>query len=159
MMLLWASAGLPLGIHNILSNQNVALQVQAQILTSLSLVTWAQVMYYGHKWSIAQCAFVLALLFGLFGGTEAAFVLGFKYGTEIGEAPEGFLTAMAILAAIGLGLGVLRHYWDIYTHMSVRGISWGFVLLDAAGDLSSLLAVGESDLLRRTAPSATPRRC
>ena len=47
-MLLWSLAGLPLGIHNILSNQPVALQVQAQILTGLSLVTWAQTMYYGN---------------------------------------------------------------------------------------------------------------
>lgn len=48
MMLLWATAGLPLGIHNILANLNVALQVQPQILTSLSLITWSQVMFYGH---------------------------------------------------------------------------------------------------------------
>lgn len=47
-MLLWATAGLPLGIHNILANLNVALQVQPQILTSLSLITWSQVMFYGH---------------------------------------------------------------------------------------------------------------
>lgn len=47
MMILWALAGLPLGIHNILSDQHVALIVQAQILTGLSLITWAQTMYYG----------------------------------------------------------------------------------------------------------------
>lgn len=48
MMMLWSIAGLPLGIHNILSNQHIALQVQAQILTGLSLATWAQTRYYGH---------------------------------------------------------------------------------------------------------------
>lgn len=50
---------------------------------------------------------------------------------------------MAILAAVGLSLGVLRHYYDIAKHRTVRGISWGFVALDAAGDLTSLLAVSE----------------
>ena len=50
---------------------------------------------------------------------------------------------MAILAAILLSLGVLRHYWDIYRERTVRGLSWGFVLLDAFGDLASLLAIGE----------------
>jgi hypothetical protein len=49
---------------------------------------------------------------------------------------------MAILSAIGLALGVLRHYYDIYQERTVRGISWGFVLLDAMGDLTSLLAIG-----------------
>jgi hypothetical protein len=58
MMILWALAGLPLGIHNILSDQHVALIVQAQILTGLSLITWAQTMYYGKvsPVSIPSCA-------------------------------------------------------------------------------------------------------
>lgn len=47
MMILWSIAGLPLAIHNILSEQHVALQIQAEILTGLSLITWAQTMYYG----------------------------------------------------------------------------------------------------------------
>jgi hypothetical protein len=47
MMLLWASAGVPLGVYNIVEELNVALRVQAQILTFLSLVTWAQCLYYG----------------------------------------------------------------------------------------------------------------
>lgn len=48
---------------------------------------------------------------------------------------------MSILSAIGLGLGVLRHYYDAITHRSVRGISWIFVGLDAAGDVTSLASV------------------
>ena len=45
-MFLWALAGVPLGVYNISHNLHPALQVQAQILTALSLVTWAQCMYY-----------------------------------------------------------------------------------------------------------------
>ena len=47
MMILWSVAGLPLAIHNILSGQHIALQIQAEVLTGLSLITWAQTMYYG----------------------------------------------------------------------------------------------------------------
>ena len=47
MMMLWAIAGVPLGVYNIVEELNVALRVQAQILTFLSLVTWAQCLYYG----------------------------------------------------------------------------------------------------------------
>jgi hypothetical protein len=36
---------------------------------------------------------------------------------------------------------VLRHYWDIYQHRTVRGISFFFVGLDAMGDLTSLISV------------------
>lgn len=48
---------------------------------------------------------------------------------------------MAILSAAFLAAGVLRHYWDIYVHRSVRGISFIFVGIDAAGDLFSLISV------------------
>lgn len=48
MMLLWAAAGAPLGVYNIVNELNVALRIQPQILTTLSLVTWAQCLYYGR---------------------------------------------------------------------------------------------------------------
>lgn len=63
------------------------------------------------------------------------------------SSEQKFIHAMAILSAIGLALGVLRHYLDIYIHRTVRGISWLFVILDALGDLTSLLAIGESSLI------------
>lgn len=50
-------------------------------------------------------------------------------------------TLMAVLSAALLAAGVLRHYWDIYIHRSVRGISFIFVGIDAAGDLFSLISV------------------
>lgn len=46
MMLLWACAGVPLGAYNVTGNFNIALQVQPQILTTLSLITWIQCYYY-----------------------------------------------------------------------------------------------------------------
>jgi hypothetical protein len=48
---------------------------------------------------------------------------------------------MAVLAAALLAAGVLRHYWDIWMHRTVRGISFVFVGIDAAGDLFSLVSV------------------
>lgn len=141
MMIAWALAGVPLGIHNILSRQPIALQVQAQILTSLSLLTWAQVMYYDHKLSLRRCTLLLAGLAIVLAIVEVAFVFGFLYGTHDQRVRQRAVLAMAILAALGLSFGVLRHYYDIYRHRTVRGIAWGFVLLDAAGDLTSLLSV------------------
>ena len=47
MMLLWAAAGVPLGAYNITEAFNVALRIQPQILTLLSLVTWGQCCYWG----------------------------------------------------------------------------------------------------------------
>jgi len=46
-MLLWASAGCPLAVYNTVNGFNVALVVQPQLLTVLSLVTWCQCQIYG----------------------------------------------------------------------------------------------------------------
>lgn len=46
MMMLWAWAGVPLGVYNIAEKYNVALRIQPQLLTLLSLVTWIQCYYY-----------------------------------------------------------------------------------------------------------------
>ena len=51
------------------------------------------------------------------------------------------ITMMAVLSTLLLALGVLRHYWDIWVHRTVRGISFIFVSIDAAGDLFSLISV------------------
>lgn len=122
--------------------------MQPQILTFLSLVTWGQVYYYGHAWSLAKTGLWVALLAALGAALELAGTLPFMLLRNDTGAPHSYLLSMAILSAIGLGLGVLRHYWDIYTHRSVRGISFFFVGLDAAGDVASLVSVGESAKLR-----------
>lgn len=46
MMMLWAWAGVPLGVYNIVEEFNIALRIQPQILIVLSLVTWIQCYYY-----------------------------------------------------------------------------------------------------------------
>jgi hypothetical protein len=53
------------------------------------------------------------------------------------------VTLMGVVATVLLSAGVLRHYWDIYIHRTVRGISFIFVGIDAAGDVFSLISVCE----------------
>ncbi|KAL9104572.1 MAG: hypothetical protein Q9163_000494 [Psora crenata] len=139
MMLLWASAGVPLGVYNIVQEFNVALRVQAQILTFLSLITWAQCCHYGKHWHVSKCVGVVALFGIAMGGVEAALIVGIRAaGARHTIWPS---KVMAVSAAILLAAGVLRHYWDIYTHRTVRGISFIFVGIDAAGDLFSLVSI------------------
>jgi hypothetical protein len=51
---------------------------------------------------------------------------------------------MGVVSTVLLSAGVLRHYWDIYVHRTVRGISFIFVGIDAAGDVFSLISVCKS---------------
>lgn len=48
---------------------------------------------------------------------------------------------MGVLSTILLSAGVLRHYYDIHVYHSVRGISFLFVGIDAAGDVFSLTSI------------------
>ena len=139
MMLLWASAGVPLGVYNITENFNIALRIQAQILTFLSLLTWSQCYYYGKHWNLVKCTIILVGMCALMGGTEVALIYALKAAMK--RHITWPVTFMAVLAAILLAAGVLRHYWDICTHRTVRGISFIFVGIDAAGDLFSLVSV------------------
>ncbi|KAH8647168.1 PQ loop repeat-domain-containing protein [Xylariales sp. PMI_506] len=139
MMMLWAWAGVPLGVYNILEGFNIALRIQPQILTVLSLITWIQCYHYQELWKPLKSLAAFITMACLMGGTEAALIFALRVAKKRGV--EWPLTMMAVLSATLLAAGVLRHYWDIAVHRTVRGISFIFVGIDAAGDLFSLLSI------------------
>lgn len=82
------------------------------------------------------------------GGVEVALIFALRAGLRRGI--DWPVTLMAVMAAGLLAAGVGRHYRDIWTHRTVRGISFIFVGIDAAGDLFSLISVffqGELNVL------------
>jgi hypothetical protein len=139
MMLLWALAGVPLGVYNIGENFNIALRIQPQILTFLSLLTWAQCKYYSSSWPWRKTVAVVLPIGLLMGGVEAGLIFALRRAKE--DEVEWPVTFMAVLAAVLLAAGVGRHYWDIWKMRTVRGISFLFVGIDAMGDLTSLISV------------------
>ncbi|KAF2631816.1 hypothetical protein BU25DRAFT_385475 [Macroventuria anomochaeta] len=139
MMMLWAWAGVPLGVYNIVEDFNIALRIQPQILTVLSLVTWIQCYYYEKDWSVFRSLTLVVPVACLMGGVQAALIVASRHARE--RDLEWPLILMAVLAATLLAAGVGSHYLDIYRHRTVRGISFIFVGLDALGDLTSLLSV------------------
>jgi type III secretory pathway component EscS len=138
-MMLWAWAGVPLGVYTIVGQFNVALQIQPQMLAFLSLVTWIQCYYYEHKWSVTKALAVVLPIGSAMAGIEVGLIFALRKSKKRGV--EWPVTLMAVLAALFLASGVLRHYWDIYRHRTVRGISFFFVGLDAMGDLTSISSV------------------
>ncbi|KAK4173027.1 hypothetical protein QBC36DRAFT_360974 [Triangularia setosa] len=145
MMMLWAWAGVPLGVYNIVSDFNTALKVQPQILTFLSLVTWGQCFYYQRSWGVFKTLSVAVPIGALMGGVEAGLIFALRSRRNASDAGENnghwSMTLMAVLSALLLALGVLRHYVDIWRHQTVRGISFLFVGIDALGDVFSLVSI------------------
>ncbi|KAK2060667.1 hypothetical protein LY76DRAFT_404731 [Colletotrichum caudatum] len=139
MMMLWAWAGVPLGVYNIVEDFNVALRIQPQILTLLSLATWIQCYYYQRAWSVLRSLAVVAPIAAVMAGIQIALVVGLRIVKDRGV--EWPMILIAVLSAALLAAGVLRHYWDIYLHRTVRGISFIFVGIDAAGDVFSLASI------------------
>lgn len=139
MYLSWAIAGIPLGVYNLVQDFNVALQVQPHILILLSLVTWAQCLYYGNGWRPARVLGTSAGAAVGIGGVECG--LYFALWEARRRGLEWPLILMAVLAAVFLMLGVSMYYWEIYKSGSVEGISFAFVMIDAGGDLVSILAL------------------
>ncbi|KAI8264683.1 thymidylate kinase [Colletotrichum sp. SAR11_239] len=139
MMMLWAWAGVPLGVYNIVEDFNIALRIQPQILTFLSLATWIQCYYYERNWSVLRSLAVVTPIATVMAGIQAALVFALRIPKSRGT--EWPMIVMAVLSAALLAAGVLRHYWDIYVHRTVRGISFIFVAIDAAGDVFSLASI------------------
>ncbi|KAH7390711.1 PQ loop repeat-domain-containing protein [Pyrenochaeta sp. MPI-SDFR-AT-0127] len=139
MMMLWAWAGVPLGVYNIAEEFNIALRIQPQILTLLSLVTWIQCYYYEKAWTILRSFAVVVPVACLMGTIEAALIIAVQHAKERGLQWPSIL--MAVTSAMLLAAGVLRHYVDVYCHRTVRGISFIFVGIDALGDVFSLVSV------------------
>ncbi|KAF2012342.1 PQ loop repeat protein [Aaosphaeria arxii CBS 175.79] len=140
MMMLWAWAGVPLGVYNIVEEYNIALRIQPQLLTFLSLVTWIQCYYYEKNWTLPRSLLTVTPIALLMSAVQTALILALR----IAKHDRGLqwpLTLMAVLSATLLAAGVGRHYYDIYVHRTVRGISFLFVGIDALGDVFSLAAV------------------
>lgn len=130
---------MPLGVYNIVDDFNIALQVQPNILIFLSLWTWSQCKYYGENWNQKKitCWFVFMGL--VFGGIETGLVFALRLARERGQSWP--LTLMAVIAAVLLAAGVLRHYVDMLKTRSDAGLSLKFAILDASGDVASILSV------------------
>lgn len=135
----WAVAGVPLGVYNIADDFNIALQVQPNILIFLSLWTWSQCKYYGDHWSLKKAAVWAVAIASVLGGIETGLVFALRVAHDRGQ--DWASTLMAVLAAVLLAGGVLRHYIDMFRTRSDAGISLKFAVLDASGDVASLLSV------------------
>lgn len=135
----WAVAGVPLGVYNISDDFNIALQVQPNILIFLSLVTWSQCKYYGDNWTLKKVSLFSVTTALVLGGTETGLVFALRVARRKGD--DWVFTFMAVLAAVLLAGGVLRHYVDMYRTRSDAGLSLRFAVLDASGDVASILSV------------------
>jgi hypothetical protein len=91
----------------------------------------------GLVFALKVCCFHVSLTVSQFTPIQAA----------LREDRHWPVTLMGVVSTVLLSAGVLRHYYDIHVHRTVRGISFIFVGIDAAGDVFSLISVCGFSLL------------
>lgn len=92
-----------------------------------------------QKYPIQKCIAAVTIFLLALGAIEVGLVFALRAAADRNLEWPSIL--MAVLSACLLAAGVLTHYWDIYVHRTVRGISFLFVGIDAAGDLFSLVSI------------------
>ncbi|KAI1915633.1 hypothetical protein LOZ61_001564 [Ophidiomyces ophidiicola] len=130
MMLLWGLCASPFGIYMVLQEVNLAIQIQPQIFGTLSLICWAQILIYHHKYTTTRAIILAVVIAMLLGGSEALFILTLRIPYKKGVTWPALL--FGIMATILLVL------------------DWVFLTMDALGALFSLLALvaeGSIDIL------------
>ncbi|KAI1979997.1 hypothetical protein LOZ51_000924 [Ophidiomyces ophidiicola] len=149
MMLLWGLCTSPFGIYMVLQEVNLAIQIQPQIFGTLSLICWAQILIYHHKYTTTRAIILAVVIAMLLGGSEALFILTLRIPYKKGVTWPALL--FGIMATILLVLGLVTPYKEIWKRRGrVVGINWVFLTMDALGALFSLLALvaeGSIDIL------------
>ena len=140
MMLLWAICAVPFGVYAVVQNFNIPIQIQPQIFGTLSLVTWAQIRMYSHKWSARKASSFAGTMFVAFGGIEALLILTLKGPYDRGVAWP--MTLVGTVAAVVLAFGVCPPYFEMWKRKGrVIGINFIFLGMDWSGAVFSLMAL------------------
>ncbi|KAH8749978.1 G protein-like protein-coupled receptor : PQ-loop [Hyaloscypha finlandica] len=132
----WSVQLIPQIITNYRRHNTIGLQRSMMRLWACAGVSLGAYNVSGHFNIALQ---VQPQILTVFGAIEAGLVFALK--TALRQNLHGPLTLLGVISTILLSAGVLRHYYDIYIHRTVRGISFIFVAIDAAGDVFSLISV------------------
>ncbi|KZT59489.1 hypothetical protein CALCODRAFT_493632 [Calocera cornea HHB12733] len=139
LMLIWASAALPLGVYNIAQNVNIPLILQPQLFGTLAAACWAQCLHYEYRLSIPRsiisfCGFLLSLA-----GLQVAFVYAVWHG--LAENDNRPLEFFGVMTALLVFLGLMPQFYEIWKLKEVPGISTSFMVIDGMGGLFSALSL------------------
>lgn len=139
MMMLWVSAGVPLGIYNIVRDLNLGLQIQPQCFMFFALICTVQTYHYRLGWTYTKSALIVFAFMVLLAGLEVAGIELLYLGQRNGVVWP--ITLVGVLSAVLINIGLLPQYWEIYKRNAVIGVSFTFLAIDCAGAVFSFLSL------------------
>lgn len=139
LMLIWASASLPLGVYNIAQNVNIPLILQPQLFGILAAVCWAQCLHYEYRLSVPRSI----ITFCVFLVTLAGLQVGFVYAVwhALAENDSRPLEFFGVMTALLVFFGLMPQFYEIWRLKEVSGISTSFMIIDGLGGLFSALSL------------------
>lgn len=139
LVLVWGVAGAFLGVYVIVQGLSVPLIVQPQAFGILSLISWAQCLYYGQRRSLMVAITAFIVVVAVSGGFEAGMVYAVRPAYNKGNhAPVQFF---GIFSSVIIALALLPQYYEIYRRREVVGISILFMVIDCSGGVFSTLSL------------------
>ncbi|KAK9465854.1 PQ loop repeat-domain-containing protein [Lipomyces arxii] len=145
MFILWASAGMLFGIYFIVQRTSVALMVQAEIFSFLSLVTVCQCLCYGNKYSLLKASTVCLLVAMLSAGLQLAVIIPLQNSNLYKDDPKPTcwpLLLIGTLSAICVFVGLLPPYFELgHLQGQVIGINFVFLAIDSTGAILSFASL------------------
>ncbi|KAK9327592.1 PQ loop repeat-domain-containing protein [Lipomyces starkeyi] len=145
MLLLWAFAGVLFGIYFLVQKPNVPLMVQPEIFTALSLITWAQCLFYNHKvpfWKTIAWVVSISVFCGAL--QVVAVILLQKSALYLNNpSPTCWpLLLIGIVAAFLIATGLIPPYIDLARRQGqVVGINFMFLAIDSVGAIFSFASL------------------
>ncbi|KFZ09703.1 hypothetical protein V502_08547 [Pseudogymnoascus sp. VKM F-4520 (FW-2644)] len=140
MVFLWAIAAVPFGTYAIVQQFNTPLQIQPQLLCTLSLISWVQILVYGNGWSWFKASAYGITTAAIFGGAQAVLILTLRplYNRGINYP----MIIVGVIASILVAVGLLPPYYEMWKRRGrVVGISLWFIFIDLLGAFFSLMAL------------------
>ncbi|SJM82232.1 uncharacterized protein ZBIST_0380 [Zygosaccharomyces bailii] len=149
MMLLWVVSGIPFGIYFIISDGDLALQVQPHLFMFFCSISFVQTCYYPPiKMSRKR---ILMIVFGLIAsdvGLEVGFILWLRPVYRKGTHWPALI--FGVIATVLLAVGLIPPYFELAKRRGrVVGINFLFLLVDSMGAWFSIasVVVGNMDVM------------
>lgn len=110
-------------------------QIQPQCFGFLCVISWAQCLRYGSKWSLKKVFLAMGLFYTFFVAFQVGSVYALWAGQKVGRYWPGEMYGWITSALLIIGL--LPEYYEIWKHKEVVGISLLFMAVDIAGGVFS----------------------
>ncbi|KAJ2961386.1 hypothetical protein NQZ79_g3409 [Umbelopsis isabellina] len=131
MMIIWAIAGVFLGIYNVGAQLAIPLWIQPHLFAVIAFMCASQTLYYQRHWSTLASISALIAVCIISGVLEYALITAFKVAQA--RQVDWVHWLFGVIPVVLIIIGFIPQYWEIFATRKVHGISHVFLVMDFLG--------------------------